>query len=220
MRQYSVDETFFESIDSEAKAYWLGFIAADGCVQKHLISLELSMVDEAHLLRFRDAIRSTHPIYRRPDRAMCAVAFSNKRMRLSLMALGIVPRKTYSLAFPGYLRADLTRHYMRGYFDGDGTAPGYFGVVGRLEFIAAYQDVLVRECGVSRNVMTIASRYARIHYGGRLQIRRIFGFLYDGATVFLERKHDSLRRILDRKMQRHRTVWRKPKPEHQAALLI
>lgn len=32
VRKYSVNEIFFEVINTEEKAYWLGFIFADGCV--------------------------------------------------------------------------------------------------------------------------------------------------------------------------------------------
>ena len=48
-RKYALNEAFFEIIDSEEKAYWLGFIAADGCVYRRTLSINLNIKDKAHL---------------------------------------------------------------------------------------------------------------------------------------------------------------------------
>lgn len=48
-RKYKFDENFFENIDTEEKAYWLGFIYADGAVFKRTLSIRLSTKDIHHL---------------------------------------------------------------------------------------------------------------------------------------------------------------------------
>ena len=69
--KYSYDSNFFEKIDSEAKAYWLGFLYADGYIHRNYkngkiksMSLELSLKseDRAHLENFLRDIRSNVPI--------------------------------------------------------------------------------------------------------------------------------------------------------------
>jgi DNA invertase Pin-like site-specific DNA recombinase len=63
LRRYSCDHSFFDEIDTEAKAYWLGFIAADGCVtDKNVLSISLSSRDHDHLLRFKADIQASHPV--------------------------------------------------------------------------------------------------------------------------------------------------------------
>ena len=34
LRKYNVNHDFFESINTEERAYWLGFISADGCISE------------------------------------------------------------------------------------------------------------------------------------------------------------------------------------------
>lgn len=59
---YSSDNHFFDVIDSEIKAYWLGFIAADGNIHEGALQVVLSSKDHDHLIKLKEALRSTHPI--------------------------------------------------------------------------------------------------------------------------------------------------------------
>lgn len=43
---YKINENYFEKIDSENKAYWIGFISADGNVYKNKLSIELNNKDD------------------------------------------------------------------------------------------------------------------------------------------------------------------------------
>jgi transposase len=66
-RRYACDHTFFDCIDAEPKAYWLGFLAADGCIDKRVgcsgrILLTLARADKEHVKRFKKAIRASNPI--------------------------------------------------------------------------------------------------------------------------------------------------------------
>ena len=57
-RRYNVNHEYFKIIDSEEKAYWLGFLYADGCVRKSKsgsqVVLKLSTKDEGHLIKFKN----------------------------------------------------------------------------------------------------------------------------------------------------------------------
>ena len=59
-RRYNVNHKYFEVIDTEEKAYWLGFLYADGCVIKtktgSSLLLKLSVKDEEHLNLFKTNI--------------------------------------------------------------------------------------------------------------------------------------------------------------------
>jgi hypothetical protein len=57
------DYHFFDKINTEEKAYWLGFIAADGCVtDKGCLQILLSRKDRDHLELFKKHINGEHPV--------------------------------------------------------------------------------------------------------------------------------------------------------------
>ncbi len=53
-RKHFYNETIFETIDSPEKAYWLGFILADGYVNEErcFMNIKLNDKDEEHLIKF------------------------------------------------------------------------------------------------------------------------------------------------------------------------
>ena len=74
MRKYNVNHDFFESIDTEEKAYWLGFIGADGCVSERYnykgnkcstLYVCLQEQDEAVLVALKHHLNAENPIFRR-----------------------------------------------------------------------------------------------------------------------------------------------------------
>src|SRR5260370_41289523 len=60
-RRYAVDEAFFDVIDTEEKAYWLGFLTADGTMREKGGMLALQERDIDHLYKIRSSLRSKHP---------------------------------------------------------------------------------------------------------------------------------------------------------------
>lgn len=64
MRRYTFNEHYFDVIDSQDKAYWLGFFAADGYnhVSKGYIELRLHNQDREILEKFKVSINASNPI--------------------------------------------------------------------------------------------------------------------------------------------------------------
>ena len=60
--QYSVDETFFDTIDTEVKAYVLGLFYADGCVDE-TGKLRISLIDKEMIEQLKEVLKYTGPIY-------------------------------------------------------------------------------------------------------------------------------------------------------------
>jgi len=52
------NKDFFDVIDTEEKAYWLGFMYANGCVcaKKFTVSLNISLKDIEHLKKYNKAL--------------------------------------------------------------------------------------------------------------------------------------------------------------------
>ena len=144
------DESFFEKIDTEEKAYWLGFIYADGCIvknhskdkqgkqlRKYSLNIELAEKDKEHLIKFAKTIclnfeesmlysRERKIYYDHLDEErtyeMCAFQVTSKKIVEDLIKLGCIPNKSLTLEFPKEEQVPkyLWMSFIRGYFDGDG----------------------------------------------------------------------------------------------------
>ena len=124
---YSLDNcdiTFFDEIDTEEKAYWLGFLYADGYISKTSeICVDLKILDVAHLIKFKRSLDANTAV--RSDIRLQRARFSvkNKYLHMALNNLGCINNKSLVLTFPNeniFVNSDLIRHFIRGYFDGDG----------------------------------------------------------------------------------------------------
>lgn len=134
MSKYSYNENYFEKIDNEVKAYWLGFLYADGCITRFYrneklksMSLELTLKsnDEGHLQKFLNAIEANIPIKHKTIKnkySASKVVVNCTKMCRDLILLGCTPQKSLNLTFPceSILPKNLYNHFICGYFDGDG----------------------------------------------------------------------------------------------------
>ena len=130
-RRYDVNHNYFEDIDCEEKAYWLGFLYADGCVRKSKsgsqLVLKLSIKDEGHLYKFKENIESGHKINYSESNVItkkgnlstsknCSIRVNSNKMIEGLIRQGCVPRKTFTIQTPN-INDDLiclfipTEHY-------------------------------------------------------------------------------------------------------------
>lgn len=216
-RKNHVDKSFFNSIDNEDKAYWLGFIYADGCVT-HIntydtkpgrLSINISAKDKDHLAKFNQAIQSTYKIREYiphestySNHPMCRLDIASVELCSSLIRHGVIPAKTDKILFPYQsMSEDLYRHFIRGFFDGDGSlGDSNFTIIGYKPFLLAMQEVLVKNCDLNYTKLVAYPHKAvdiyNLRYGGRLQLQRIYHYLYDNASIFLERKHSKFQLVI------------------------
>jgi len=211
-RIYTCNHKFFKTIDSEEKAYWLGFISADGCISdKNELIIGLSGKDIKHLETFKKYLGSAHPLKQymsKYDTPMVSISIGSKELCTDLSVYGVVPRKTHILKFPK-LSDKLIHHYMRGYVDGDGgfalTSSKYkpslrFYAASNEQFLLEFQKFLIENCNVKQTKLGSFKNTATkvLHYGGTRQVLRIAEFLYKDSTVYLRRKKNVVNRIIKR----------------------
>lgn len=113
-KKFQFNENFFETIDSEPKAYWLGFLFADGYIltNSNSFGLSLSTKDISHMEKFLKDISSNHKIniYRNnSNREYCRIRLYSKKTKEDLIKIGCVENKTLILCFPK-IREDLLPH--------------------------------------------------------------------------------------------------------------
>jgi predicted HTH domain antitoxin len=90
-RKYTANYNYFDEIDTEYKAYWLGFIAADGCIApnhgSYHTTISLNQKDKNHIEKYLNCIDSNHKIY--SIHSQSTVTIFNKHLAESLINLGL-----------------------------------------------------------------------------------------------------------------------------------
>lgn len=134
---FEYDKTYFNQINASDKAYWLGFIYADGFIStksndKFCIKLNVKDIDVLNQLK--EDLKSKHNIhiyqnkvgYKHNDGSLCEyceLAIGSTDLVNQLKALGVNERKTKQCDFPSYdiVPNQFIWDFIRGFFDGDGS---------------------------------------------------------------------------------------------------
>lgn len=210
----AIDERYFQHIDGEAKAYWLGFLTADGSVRwnkeegNYSVCLGLKASDGDHIGKLESALGSNREplIETRKFGISARLTWYSKALVKDLIDHGVGPRKSTTDYELPTIRADIEHHYWRGVFDGDGClavqrksptlAPEYrFSLAGRKCILVGFQKWARRSCSMRPQKIVRAANQngltrAHVFYvSGNRQIEVLLSELYFGATSFLERKY-------------------------------
>lgn len=209
-RKYKIREDFFDVVDTEEKAYMLGFLFADGNVSnknnRYNICLTLSEYDKDILHVFANYIfienadnqvktfKSKQP----PCNLYSNININSKHMVSKLIELNCVPKKSLILQFPKQINNEIiSKHWIRGYFDGDGciTKNNYlFSITSTLEVCSKIKSIMDAQLNTNLHIYKYKNIY-RLSAHGRNKIIEIFKWLYLDATVFLKRKYDIFHKI-------------------------
>lgn len=205
-----IDSTIFSIIDTEEKAYWLGFLYADGCVKdSNGIELALQAQDVDHLDKFKKFLKWEGKIYFNKKSNSYRIMFQDAIIAQSLIDLGCFPRKSLTLKFPTEEQVpnNLIRHFIRGYFDGDGsislnyskTTDLYSGgcaIMGTLEFLVRLKEKLI-ENGIYANykIRTTLSKAMSIDIYTSRNKSQFIHFLYKDCNIYLDRKYDKYKKF-------------------------
>lgn len=212
-RKYNVDHNFFTNIDNEEKAYWLGFMYADGFVlsDRNAIGLTLAIADLEHLTKFNSSLKSDYKINTYTSNGgynaqteYCRLIIYSELLKKDLIKHGCVEQKTDILKAPNILK-ELAPHFIRGYFDGDGCITSSYNKYGA-------KDWKIKICGTpelldyitdfihENNIANINKYYIRkpeqivrsIDFGGNNQVEKFVTLLYENAHIYLDRKKDKI----------------------------
>lgn len=215
-RTHALNDKYFDSIDTQEKAYWLGFIWADGSISQtskrssgpNRLRITQKWTERGHLETFRDTIGSDYELVRIPhagNHDTAQLDINCRPLCAALQKLGYGP-KTVRIHVPD-LKPKLIPHFMRGYFDGDGGLSLYtqkvkkwtvlkqeWSITGNAILMAEMKSILTRDAGVTPDVKL--KPYKRspgtksLRYGKKADIGLLYEYLYDNATVYLSAKHE------------------------------
>ena len=110
MKKHYINENYFESIDSEVKAYILGFIYSDGCIYIHPTTFVLTFTqleqDKDILIKIKNELESDYPLLEKVQKTNGKKAIKfyahSKKIFNDLLKLGVTPKKSLTLKFPNY----------------------------------------------------------------------------------------------------------------------
>lgn len=195
-REYDMNQDFFEIIDTEEKAYWLGFLLADGCIKENRqVLLRLAKKDKGHLEKIQKSISSQYPYFYADQNNTVGISIGSKKMCRDLSNHGCVMNKTFLIYYPD-IPSELDRHFIRGYFDGDGSfsynpisKSSSFGICGKKEFLLDIQLRMIDYVGLNKTKIIKTKSIHALRYGGRKQVLRILNWLYNDSTIYLDRKY-------------------------------
>ena len=207
---YPRDEFYFNKIDTEEKAYWLGFLYADGCVHSNNYEISVNITDKEHIEKFKAAIKAfNHNITEIQDKrfqnAKTLYQFSirDKQLHQDLIKWGCIPQKSLLINKIPNIPRDYVSHFLRGYFDGDGSLHYLRGTnnyrisfVGTKDFLNDIQKELQTNVSLQSN---IAGKAYVLQIAGRRQIERILNYLYNNSKedYRLNRKYQKYLDCLD-----------------------
>ena len=218
-RVHCFNEKYFHNINSQNKAYILGFLMADGCVCKSTedkqnpdrLIINISHKDKCILefikeelgcdYNIRDYIPATSTY---SDNMMSSLTINSTKMCADLINLGIIPNKTGHETFPN-IRKNLRRHFIRGFLDGDGwiTSSGNtftLGFISNYELLSDIKNVLT-ECLNLQSAASITEDCREdkknknifyLNYSKKEDIQKLKHFLYHKANFYLSRKYSKL----------------------------
>lgn len=213
--KYTCNEKYFETIDTESKAYWLGFIYADGYILSkrkygnRKLGIAISEKDEEHLYRFKKDINSNCLIkkysvvgYNNQNSNYVRVLLTSKKLTDDIEKLGVFEHKTEILKFPTKKQVPISflSHFIRGYLDGDGcitkTTKGFrIRFCGTKEFLEGIQKYFHTSVKMEKRHKDKVNNYA-FSIGGNRQAEKILNILYNNATVYLQRKYNKYQELI------------------------
>ena len=204
--QYTFDTHFFDEINTQEKAYVLGFLFADGYnyEKRGVVSLSLQEKDKEILDKISKCLKNTKPLQfidmikyhkGKSHQNQYRLSISSHYTSAILAQLGCGQKKSYTCQFPA-ISSEMTPHFLRGYFDGDGSFAKHskeieytFKLCGTKEFLNSFSEhINFPNRNLSKRKKDKKNNWC-LEIGGRLQVVSIGDYLYKDANVYLNRKY-------------------------------
>ena len=214
-RKYYFDEHYFDIIDTQNKAYILGFLFADGnnYSSKGTISISLKEEDKLILEKMRKELKLDKPLKFQDNSKDNHNGYISKNSYIlnlfstylcsTLNNVGMMPNKSLIVKFPTIIPNDLISHFVRGYYDGNGSIyrqiknENNHAISVTITSTDKFCESLVN---ISNDMIDLDCKIydASNHNGitkvftisGRNKAKVFLDWIYKDADMFLQRKYD------------------------------
>lgn len=213
----NINENFFDNIDTEEKAYWLGFIWADGySAKKSPWFLCIQIKDVDHLEKFCKAIQFEGRIA--IPRKSGGYYTENKMGRISICRkyicdrINSLGRNNIPMSIPD-IPDELKRHFLRGYFDGDGSVYTYYkrclckrdtksgpkiydnsynklevSIIGEISYLNQIENFLNENGIIARYKKSKSEYVSYLVVSNKEPLKKLFELFYNDSNVYMNRK--------------------------------
>lgn len=204
----NLKEDYFLNIDSDEKAYWLGWILTDGGISNNHLEITLQIKD-IHILEMlsNDLGVTSHGL--RIYNEYVRFSIGSVIMCKQLAQYGVIPNKTKTLKFPD-IDSKYTTALIRGMFEGDGgltlgTATRFnkqrgksyttlyqeMSFTGTYDMCEGFQRIITTNTAIAPKNITRNHSIFRVRWSNKKEILQIFDLLYTGCNDhYLKRKYD------------------------------
>lgn len=204
-----LNENYFEKIDTEHKAYWLGFLMADGYMHKSLKNFGMTLKSEDRYILdlFKSDIEFDGEItdglggFNTP---CSTLVVCSSKMCKDLVYHGIVPKKTGKESIPNDLSKELVFHFIRGFFDGDGTLGkennNHFALYScSYNILFSINEYFKKEFNISATISRI-NRNPDVNFFCynlyNIKAMNVLDSLYKNSTIRLDRKFEKYKSMI------------------------
>lgn len=216
--QLKFNQNIFDQIDTEEKAYWLGFLYADGGVyiqkikNRSIYRLELSLKEDDidHLRKFNTFMQHQQDNVKLSDSSCngkkfkrCRWRVTNKHIVETLIGYGCTPRKSLTLKFPDisiFKDRSLIKDFVRGYIDGDGSLRVIYhkiippslniSIIGTYEFLEEVRNLFNLEISSFKKDKRrpLSNTFYFALYGQKAL--DFANTIYQDSSIYLQRKYN------------------------------
>lgn len=209
---------FFKNIQTEIQAYLFGFYAADGSIdeKRKTFRIHLHKDDVEIIYLYKDIISPDARLFTKEAKeenivrekpivgnGSIGVDITSTILTNDLVNLGIGYRKTYSGFRLPNIPDNLLRHFIRGYFDGDGCITGYLaiekGKKDRVRYVVQIDSKMKNIVSdikdfLEKNDIKLNLIYLkrddmyRISSSSKKELSKLFDLLYKDSNFYLSRK--------------------------------
>jgi len=220
-RKWDFNKNFFDIIDNEEKAYFLGFLWADGNNSgKSAVTLKISEKDKYILEKFKESIKSSRPLVhisnikcqKNNKTFYCKDAYcliiNSKELCDKLTKIGMPPNKTKYLRLPfDLIPKNIFHHFIRGFFDGDGSLPkrieknrkkpsiSFELCCKNFNLAIDLKNTFYKYTKINLSIRKDGSIY-KIYSSNRKNIIKILKWIYKDANLKLNRKYDRYKQLI------------------------
>lgn len=207
-RRFSVNDFYFDCIDNEHKAYWLGLLFADGFIVnsghcKNTVGISLKYSDRYLLEVLKKDLGSSYEIHDYystgySNTFYSKFSFVSSRIYSKFVDLGFKNKSSVGVLPVSFVPDYLVNHFIRGYFDGNGSLKKACGShLFSLSFCGTLETIKIIKNILGKDNLKISCRFPdrndknySVDICGDKEVYRICSWMYKDSTVFLKRKYN------------------------------
>lgn len=213
LKEHTLDLTYFKSIDTPEKAYVLGLIYADGCNTRRGLQISLGEDDKEVIEFVKTQLKASDDLRFIPKshstwKNKWELSIKSVELSKQLIRVGCLPAKSLIIKFPDFIAEELISHFIRGFFDGDGSIWKRQGgwhmsfTCGSRDFIYSLQEILSKQDIYSQIYLTGKNKNCfSLNLARRKDIEKIIRYMYNNSTFSMERKRLKAQDCLGERIQ-------------------